>query len=209
MPNRPYAREFFADPPGEHACPVCGLSYAKGSPTDERFHRTYHREVVETFEPRPNSALAKQHARHGIFVPVDIRSPRWMHKRLYRIALMFKREMDYDFPMWDERGDDGNGYIFSDREGRALGGCAVRWREWKDSAGWVLQGIWVAPPHRRQGLMRSAWEMLIRQYEGIIPEPPLSRPAARFFQGTDGLPEWIRQRIKRGLAGAPEEPVSS
>lgn len=201
MPTDNFAKRHFKQPPGDAACPVCGLLYVKGSPTDEQNHRSYHREVVETFEPRPNNALAKQHARHGVFVPVDIRSPCWMHKRLYRIALMLRRENGYDFPMWGERGDDGNGYIFTDAEGRALGGCAVRWREWKNATpGWVLQWIWVAPPHRRQGLMRSAWEMLTRQYEGIIPEPPLSRPAAQFFQGVNGLPERIRKWVQHTLA---------
>ena len=206
MPTRHYAKEFYECPPEGDACPVCGLSYVKDSPTDRKIHRLYHREVVDTFEPRSNPALARRHALHGVFVPVTPLSPRWMHKRLYRIALMLKRENGYDFSMWDQyRDDDGIGYILTDEQGRALGGCAVRWREWTDrSPGWFLQWIWVAPPCRRQGLLRRTWEMLKGEYGGIFPEPPLSPAAAQFFRGCEDLPDIIKQWVEHILANKRE-----
>ena len=178
----------------------CGLSYVKGLPEDQRDHRSFHRIVVETFEPKPTATLAKLHAEYGEFVPVRFHSPQWMHKRLYRIAQMLQRENGYDFVMWDMRRDDGDGYIFTDAAGRALGGFAVRWCEWTDwPDSWVLQWIWVAPPHRRQGLMRRAWAMLTANYPDILPERPFSRSAAKFFKQCDGLPDFMRAWIDNAL----------
>ena len=63
-----------------------------------------------------------------------------MHRRLAWIATVLKRENGYDFIMWDASGDDGQGFILTDSDGRALGGCAVRRREWSNApACWVLQ----------------------------------------------------------------------
>jgi hypothetical protein len=64
-------------------------------------------------------------------VPVRAASKRRLRYRLYEIALMFRREKDYDFVQWDETSDDGHGYLLVDADGRALGGAVVRWREYK------------------------------------------------------------------------------
>jgi len=209
MPTREYAKEFFEGRLHPSQCPVCGLNYVRGLSTDERYHRSYHRVVVETFEPQPDARLAKLHAKHGDFVPITVRSPAWLHRRLYNIARMLNREMGYFLIMWGQPArhyrDDGHGYVFTDEDGRALGGCAVRWREYTNAApNWVLQWVWVVPQYRRRGLLRRAWRMLRERHAGIFPEPPFSRGAALFFRECDELPEIIRAGIKHALSDTPE-----
>ena len=190
---REWAREFYGEPLRAHGCQVCGLHYVRTLPEDRAQHRRHHQQVIRVFSPSPSAMLKKAFDEHGKFVPVRANSKRWLRHRLYEIALMFKREKDYDFVQWDETGDDGHGYLLVDGEGRALGGAVVRWREYKEFTGWFLAWVWIAPPHRRQGLLKTLWEMCRRQYPGILPEPPFSYEAAMFIQGIEDLPEKVRQ----------------
>ena len=191
-PARPYASEFYSHELHKNACPVCGFLYARDLPSDRKLHRSFHARTLSVFEPRPNKALAKRHAQSGRYIRVTASSPKWMHRRLALIATMFKREFGCDFIMWDESGD-GVGYIFSDREGRACGGCALRWREWSDAAPtWALQWIWVAPPYRRQGILRETWCILTNKFPDLIPEWPYSPGMAQFLLSCNGLPKVVR-----------------
>ena len=205
--TRHYAKEFF-NWPDYGGCPVCGLEYVKGSPEDEREHRSRHREVLAVFEPSPNAALKRENGKHGRFVPVTAASPRWLHRRLYNIARMLNRENGYDFVMWDEGGDDGDGFIITSPDGCALGGCAMCWRDdWKDAPSiWGLQWIWIAPPYRRQGLMRGTWAMLTSKYDAVYPEHPYSAGMARFLRDAEHLDElpapfgdYVRAAVRVGL----------
>ena len=186
--TRCYARDLFRRPIHD-GCPVCSFSYIKGALEDELQHRAYHRETLEVFEPSADAALSREHALHGRFVPVTAASARWLHRRLYNIARMLNRENGYDFIMWGEDGDDGDGYIITSPTGRALGGCSMRWRDdWEDAPPvWALQWIWIAPPYRRQGLMRDTWTMLTGKYGAVFPEPPYSLAAARFLHDAESL----------------------
>ena len=191
---RQYAREFYSHELDEDACPVCGCLYVKDLPSDRKLHRSIHSRNLSVFEPRPNNALAKRHAQSGRYVRVTADSPKWMHRRLALIATMFKREFGCDFVMWESSGDDGIGFIITDREGRAWGGCALRWREWSNAApSWALQWIWVAPAYRRQGLLRETWGMLTRNFRGVIPEWPYSPAMARFLLSCSDLPDVVRR----------------
>ena len=105
-----YAREFYSRLPAQRVCQVCGLDYVKDLPQYERLHRSFHREVLETFDPKPNAALAKQHAQFGTFVPINTCSPAWMHKRMFRIARNLTREAGYKFTMWGMKADHGQGF---------------------------------------------------------------------------------------------------
>jgi len=192
-PARPYASEFYSRELDEDACPVCGCLYVKDLPSDRKFHRLVHARNLSVFEPRPNKTLAKRHAQSGRYIRVTAGSPKWMHRRLALIATMFKRELGFDFVMWDESGDDGIGYIFSDQDGRACGGCALRWRERPNaSPNWALQWIWIAPPYRRQGILRETWCMLTKEFTGVIPERPYSPAMAQFLLSCNDLPEAVR-----------------
>ena len=183
------------------------LRYSRGSAAEPncsapkpewlQLHRSWHARILAVMEPKPNRALAKCHATFGRYVPVNSTSPQWMHRRLYRIASVLNSENDYSFVMWEESGDDGRGYIFTDQEGRALGGCAVRWREWCDAPDcWALQWIWVAPPYRRLGILRDVWKMLTKTYRGIIPEPPYSIAMAQFLLSLDGVPDVVKRHAR-------------
>ena len=159
-------------------CPVCGLNYVPDIEEDRRRHRNFHREVVTTFDPRPNASLKRRRATIGEdFLLVNWGDPKWLHRRLYLIARMLMRENGYDFPMWNESGSESRGFLIVDLEGRALGGFAVG----HDRRSMTLRWIWIAPPYRRQGWMRRSWEMLTDRFPGIMPEPPFSPAAEQYF----------------------------
>lgn len=201
---RPYAREFYSHELHEGACPVCGLLYAKDLPSDQKLHRSFHARNLAVFAPKPNKALAKRYAQSGRYIRITADSPKWMHRRLALIAAMFKREFGCDFVMWEESGDDGIGFILSDQDGRAQGGCALRWRKWSNAAPcWVLQWIWVAPPYRRQGILRDTWCMLTKKFAGVIPEWPYSPAMAQFLLSCNDLPGVVRSHALDALNESP------
>ena len=202
--TRPYAQELYGQTLSDDACPVCGFSYVKELPEDRRHHSSFHARMLSVFEPKPNKALAKCHAKFERYVPLTSQSPTWMNRRLYWIARVLHRENNYDFVMWTESGCDGQGFILTDSDGRALGGCAVQWGEWSDvPACWVLQWIWIAPSYRRQGLLRDTWSMLTAKYDGIVPGPPYSPEAARFFLSLGNLSAHVESAARFALQEAP------
>ena len=202
--TRPYAQELYRRSLLDDDCRVCGFSYVKELPEERRYHRSFHARMLSVFEPKPNKALAKRHAEFGHYVPVTSQSPTWMNRRLHWISRVLHRENNYDFIMWPESGCDGQGFILTDSDGRALGGCAAQWCEWSDApACWVLQWIWIAPPYRRQGLLRDTWSMLTAKYDGIIPDRPYSPEAARFFLSLGNLPEHVESWARFALQKAP------
>jgi hypothetical protein len=77
----------------------------------------------------------------------------------------------------------------------------VRRREYEGHAPeWILDWVWIAPPYRRQGLLRKLWEMVSGRYPGILPEPPFSYEAAVFIQGIETLPENVREYALKTVA---------
>ena len=201
--TRPYAQELYGQKLSDDACPVCGFPYVKELPEDQRHHRSFHACFLSVFEPKPNKALSTLHARFGHYVPLTAQSPTWLNRRLYRIARALRWENNYDYPMWSESGCDAPGFILTDSDGRALGGCAVEWGEWSDvRARYVLQWIWIAPPYRRQGLLRDTWSMLTAKYDGILPAPPYSPEAARFFLSLGNLSAHVESAARFALQEA-------
>ena len=191
--TRKYAIELYHDRVSDRACEVCGFLYVKELTDDRKLHRSFHNRTLSVFEPKPNKVLAKMHAKYGRYLRVTRESPTWIHKRLHYIATVLSRENGYSFIMWNEHGDDGPGYILTDGRGLALGGCALRWREWTNApASWMLQWIWIAPPYRRQGLLRDTWLMLTSQYAGIMPESPFSLGMARFLLSLNNIPDNVK-----------------
>jgi hypothetical protein len=143
---------------------------------------------------KPHARLADLHAREGIYVPVLPDSPQWLRTRIYRMAVQFRREIRIDFSPCNDRKDSGHrGHIITDAEGRALGAFGVRWRDYRDTPGWMMTWAWIAPPYRRQGLLRQAWEMAVQTYPGIDPEPPFSCAAANFFATRNDITDEMRK----------------
>jgi hypothetical protein len=63
MAQRTYAKESHERPQTfEGSRPVCNMLYVKEEADDRGIHRTYHRGVVDVFEPKPSVTLAKLHA---------------------------------------------------------------------------------------------------------------------------------------------------
>ena len=63
--------------------------------------------------------------------------------------------------------------------------------------------IWIAPPYRWQGLLRDTWSMLTAKYDGILPAPPYSPEAARFFLSLGNLSAHVESAARFALQEAP------
>jgi GNAT superfamily N-acetyltransferase len=199
MPGRPYARDFYKRW-DDGACPVCNLTYVRELPEDRRIHRSFHRNVVEVFEPKPNALVARFYRKHGQFIPVREHTARPLRRRLANISRVFKREFGCDFTMYSEDGDPGHGFLIADSDGRALGGGMIRAREYSNAPShWALFWIWVAPAFRRKGLLKATWEMAKASYNGIQPDPPFSREAAMFFRTRPDVSERISRYAESQL----------
>jgi hypothetical protein len=103
--------------------------------------------------------------------------------------------------MYSKTGDPADGYLIAEPDGRAVGGFVVRWIEFSNApAQLILSWVWIAPSHRRCGLMRTAWLMVKDKYPGIDPDPPFSKGAAQFFANRDDVSERIRKYEHSQLA---------
>jgi hypothetical protein len=95
----------------------------------------------------------------------------------------------YQGPFFDER-DDPVEYAIIGEQGQCVGECHVIYNyDWTSDYGycpilcdmWVMSQVWIEPEFRRQGYLRRAWELLVKRYPGIQPDPPLSKEAWAFF----------------------------
>ena len=202
----------------DEACPVCGLNYVRESEGDRRVHRARHRKVLQVYEPKPNPQLAALHAKHGIFVPLDDGSPRWLRKRLEGMATMFRRESWYDFApysadeeeptLWNNRKMSWHWLIVT-ADGRSIGGLSARWREFSNATPrWMWAWVWIVPSHRRTGYAQRCWEMLKTLMPEIEPEPPFSHPIARFFAVRTDVPDYVREQAASQLQKREQKETS-
>jgi hypothetical protein len=210
--KRHYARQLWGWR-GLHGCPVCGLEYVSECEEDRREHRVRHRKILQVYEPKPMPALAALYGEHGAFVPVTRRTPQPLRLRLEGMAMMFKRELGFDFPPYraGENDDDrkpSHHRLIATQDGRAIGGFSVRWREYTDAPTmWVLAWIWVVPSERRQGHMRRAWAMLKSKFPVIEPDPPYSYPTAKFFVSREDVSERVRAIASRRVAEGVDDEI--
>jgi hypothetical protein len=195
-------------------CPVCGLNYAREVEEDRRVHRSRHRQVLRVYEPKPNLRLAALYAEHGVFVPLDSRSPRWLRGRLDGMAIMFRRELGFDFVPYSAGESDftrapSRHWLIVAADGRSIGGLSARWREYSDAAPrWVWAWVWVVPSERRAGHVSRCWMMLKAELPEIEPEPPFSFPTAKFFSSRTDVPDDVRDYAAKQLAeGANTAPL--
>ena len=179
-------------------CPVCGLTYAANVEEDRRYHRTTHRKVLETHEPKP-VGLADG------FLRIDSDSRLALRNRLENIGRMFRHELAFDFLPYcaDPEADLPGHHWLIVKDRRPIGGLSVRWRKYSDAPPrWVWAWVWVIPSERRSGWMERCWEMVRAEFPGIDPEFPLSFAAAKFFAGRDDVPQDIRRRAQRQVERA-------
>lgn len=205
---RHYARQWMMNA-HECCCPVCGLLYVKDSENDRRIHRARHRKVLQVYEPKPMAALAACYAKHGSFLQLDSHSPRLLRQRLADMAMMFRRELGFDFAPYEATEDydePSHHWLIISANGRAIGGMSARWRIYSDApAQWVWAWAWVIPAERRGGHTQRCWDMLRAKIPGIKPEPPFSYPIAKFFAERSDVSERIRAIAARTAKAARQK----
>ena len=189
----------------EHTCDYCGMTFTRGDLESGIGHRSYHRRIQRCIDPTPLSKLARriEQSTNGDAHVVDQTSPKWMHKEMYERAVMFKREMEFDFVQWNfpttpgRVTEEGVGYLLCLREHPATiaGACAFRER----AEGWTMDWAWIAPGHRRRGLMRSHWARFVERFGDFPLELPLS-DAMQAFVGANGTT--AQQEMIRAMARA-------
>lgn len=111
---------------------------------------------------------------------------------LYKMALYFKREFQYDFVQYDQdENDDKNTkcFIFCDPEYdnkvSAYGGCVFRYRaQWENIENhWALQWIWLHPFRRNRGILSAEWGNFQRLFgDNFMVESPLSASMEQFLK---------------------------
>jgi hypothetical protein len=177
----------------EHTCDYCGLTFTRGDLEASIEHRVYHRRIQRCFDPAPLAKLRRriELAANGDVYVVDQDAPKWMHTEMYERAVMFKREMEFDFVQWNtppRRGrttEEGVGYLLCtpDAPVTIAGACAFRER----AEGWTMDWAWIAPRYRRTGLMRGHWPRFVERYGDFLLEHPLS-DAMQSFVSANGTP---------------------
>ena len=188
--------------PDVYRCSICGLMYATDVDEDRRLHRARHAKVLRIISPKPQGTLAQAYARHGEFVPIERSSPPWMRRRLWGVAVQFKRELGFDFAPYHPDDNDlkGHHWLIVTEDGRSIGGLSVRWVVFSDAPPqWLWTWIWVVPSERRKGWASRCWNMLAPRFSGIDPDPPLSPPIARFFLDRTDVSEFTRNAAPRTL----------
>lgn len=165
-------------------CSVCGAEYLRGDVDSTDAHRREHASRMRVLLPKPHARLL---ATAGV-VPalrVTSSSPRWLHREMHDRARAFKREFRYDFTQWESATGESDphvqGFLFVLPDARIVGTCAFRWREQPSGSRWALQWIWIAPEHRRQGLLRMHWPEFRREFGTFCVEAPVSDAMMSFL----------------------------
>ena len=173
------------DPPVQTKCSICGDVFYRGDPESSAAHRTEHRKRLMYLDPQPHPKFSIERAAGDDAELVTAASPRWKHDEMFRRARAFRREFGYDFVQWDSPVDtDPNmaGYLFGDKEGRIVGACAFRFREYADETAprWGLQWVWVCPKYRRQGVLAARWAYFKERFGDFHIEGPVSKAMEAF-----------------------------
>ncbi|WP_158401926.1 hypothetical protein [Celeribacter indicus] len=165
-------------------CPDCGYLYVPDHPEDIVRHAEVHEEVTSPDRPNPDSRLAGLVNPTSGLIIFQRSDQNFLHEKLYGIARRFKREMGYDQADWAPLGYQvpagAIGAIFSDDEGRALGGAGIYtetpYRDVSHMIGW----IWIAPDFRRKGVLARALPDLAMRFPGALLQFPYSEAMERF-----------------------------
>lgn len=187
----------------DHTCEYCGWTYTKGDMDAAIEHRRRHSRHQRSFDPRPNPAFARRLAVAPNPDVVKHGSPKWMHEEVYERAVMFKREMEFDFIQWNmpfkgRPPEEGVAYLLAEVSATSTiaGACAFRER----SGQWTMDWAWIAPKFRRRGIMQRYWPRFLEAYGDFPLEYPLS-DAMKDYVLKHGSPVQ-RQRLLSDLASA-------
>lgn len=169
-------------------CPDCGLSYVSDDLEDTTRHAEYHEEFTSPDRPSSDSRLVGLVSATSGLIIFQRSDQNFLHEKLYGIARRFKHEMGYDQADWAPVGhqvpDGAIGAIFSDEDGRALGGAGIYtehpYRDVSHLIGW----IWIAPDFRRRGVLARALPDLAMRFPGALFGFPYSEAMERFAAGS-------------------------
>lgn len=168
-------------------CGTCGVTYVTNHPGDARRHKAVHDRVLRRIIPKPSARLLKRVANGIGGELVDQDAPLWMHGEVYERAAAFRKEFGYDVIQWpgDTRTrapSEWRGHLFAGPGGEIAGACAfMHTTSRKPEGEWSLQWIWIAPTHRRTGLLETRWPDLLQRYGDFDLERPLSEPMVAFI----------------------------
>ncbi|WP_157115341.1 hypothetical protein [Paracoccus contaminans] len=168
-------------------CPDCGYLYVPDDPENIALHAERHEEVTSPDRPTPDPRVADLADPVSGLIIFQRSDPDFLHEKLYGIARRFKREMGYDQADWAPKGyqvaPGAIGAIFSDAEGRALGGAGI-YTQTRYHASHVIGWIWIAPDHRRKGVFARAVPDLATRFDGALLGFPYSEAMTRFAEGS-------------------------
>jgi hypothetical protein len=169
-------------------CLDCGYSYVPDHPQDIMLHAEFHEDVTSPDRPKPDPRLADLMDPTSGLIIFQRTDQNFLHEKLFGIARRFKREMGYDQADWAPIGYQvpagAIGAIFSDGEGRALGGAGIytktAFRDVSHMIGW----IWIVPDFRRKGVLARAVPDLATRFPGALFQFPYSEEMERFAAGS-------------------------
>jgi hypothetical protein len=88
---------------GNLSCPECGFAYVRGISDDEKFHRSYHDQMVNGVPARPmKSEKVIWRRNDDRVIVVRPFSPETQRVRARKLAQVANREMHYDFGLYHE-----------------------------------------------------------------------------------------------------------
>jgi len=189
----------------EQTCEYCHFTYTQGDLDSSREHRRFHVRVEHCFDPVASARLSRRIEELGASAyRVDESSPKWAHKEVYERAVMFKREMEFDFIQWESppaRGrvkEQAVGYLLCPpgASSTIAGACAFRDRD----GVWTMDWAWLAPKFRRLGLMRDSWSRLVEAFGDFPLETPLS-DSMQAFVTKHGTPAQIAACVAASTLG--------
>lgn len=178
-------------------CNLCQLSYGQNDPADERRHSAEHQERMSTVNPEPDTRVISLMPVEEGSLLVDSNSPLWMHEEVLKRARAFRLEFGYDRVQWEGCASkagppEWRGHLFISDDGAIAGACGFYA---EDEVSWELHWIWLAPPYRRQGLVRTAWPALISRYGEFDLERPI-QDAMYAFIARHGSPRQVERHRK-------------
>lgn len=184
--------------PVEVTCEACGYTYVRGDVDSSDGHRREHRKRMPYLDPAPLDRVIEMRNRAQDPAIVNALSPLWMHREMIGRGRALNRELNYSV-RWGSPETDmmARGHLFILPDGRIVGACSFRWREYQDAPpAWALEWIWIAPPFRRLGILAAKWVELRALYGDFVVEGPVS-PAMQAF---------LRKRGEESAIGAAAAP---
>lgn len=165
-------------------CTDCGYFYVPNDPEDIALHAKHHEEITAPDRPKPDSRVKGMADPSSGLIIFQRNDQDFLHEKLYGIAQRFKGEMGYDQADWAPKGSQVSsgaiGALFSDHEGRALGGAGIYTETGYPNVSHMIGWIWVAPDFRRKGVLARAVPGLAMHFPGALFQFPYSAAMERF-----------------------------